>query len=100
MFAELEELGIDRVFFMKELGLESRKVLMDEELRDQFLVMKAIIDKNMPKLLHTDTQIIYNIMSDVFPNIPITQLQAKGKIVDTIESRLLKKRFFTGQEFV
>lgn len=66
----MDELGLDRNYIVKELGCESKKILTDEDLLDQFIVLKAIIDKNLPKLLFKDISILQNIVMDVFPNIP------------------------------
>ena len=55
---KIDEMGLDRNYLMKELGCDSKKVLMDEDLLDQFIVLKAIIDKNLPKLLFRDISIL------------------------------------------
>ena len=51
-------LGLDRDYIVKELGCTTRKVILNEELLDQFIVLKAIMDKNLPKLLFKDMQIL------------------------------------------
>ena len=71
---KLDELGLDRKYLIKELGCDSKKVLTDEDLLDQFIVLKSIVDKNLPKLIFRDISILQNIVSDVFPNIPMSQL--------------------------
>lgn len=59
---------------------------MDEDLLDQFIVLKAIIDKNLPKLLFQDISILQNIVSDVFPNIPMSQYGSlKNEFMDMID---------------
>ena len=69
---EIEALGLDRKFIMKELGCTTKKVIKNEELLDQFIVLKAILDKNLPKLVFKDMQILQHIVSDVFPSIAMT----------------------------
>jgi hypothetical protein len=39
------------------LGCDKEKVWQNEDLLDEFIVLKAILDKNVPKLLAHDTQI-------------------------------------------
>ena len=85
-------MGLDKNFIIEELGCSNHRVLKDEELLDQFIVLKAIIDKNLPKLLFKDISILQNIVSDVFPNIPMTQMNAgKNKIYEMIDFRLMKR---------
>ena len=53
-----QALGLDRDYIVRELGCTARKVMLNEELLDQFIVLKAIMDKNLPKLLFKDMQIL------------------------------------------
>ena len=99
-FDKLEDMGLDRQYLVKELGCDSKKVLMDEDLLDQFIVLKAIVDKNLPKLIFRDINILQNIVSDVFPNIPMSQLIHKNQVMDTIEQRLERRLLFKGPDFV
>lgn len=80
-----EDLGLDKNYIMKELGCDSKKVMQDEDLLDQFIVLKAIIDKNLPKLLFKDISILQNIVSDVFPNVPKTELSSKNRVLEMID---------------
>ena len=45
--ALLEDLGLDRDFLVNECGCMERAVLTDDGKLDQFLVLKAILDKNL-----------------------------------------------------
>lgn len=47
-------MGLDRNFILKELGCTTKKVFRSEELLDQFIVLKAILDINLPKLVFKD----------------------------------------------
>ena len=60
--AALDELGLDKDYLVNECGCMERKILTDEGKLDQFLVLKAILDKNMPKLLYIDITILQNIV--------------------------------------
>lgn len=62
--------------------------------------MKAIIDKNLPKLLFRDIGILQNIVSDVFPNIPITQYGSKNHVMDMIDTRLDRRQLYRGSDFI
>ena len=97
---QLDDLGLDKDYLVKELGCESKKVLMDEELLDQFIVLKAIIDKNLPKLLFKDVSILHNIVSDVFPNIPNPSMRTKNNVIEMIDERLDKWNFYRGDDFI
>ena len=95
------DLGIDTNYITKELGCESKKVLQDEDLLDQFIVLKAIIDKNLPKLLFKDISILTNIVTDVFPNIPMGQIvNNKNKVLEVIDQRLHKRDLYRGNDFI
>lgn len=68
---KIEEKGLDRDYLLKELGCDNRRVILNETLLDQYIVLKAIVDKNLPKLLYNDILILQNIVSDVFPQTPL-----------------------------
>ena len=55
---QLEALGLDKKFLVNECGCVEREILVSDSKLDQFLVLKAILDKNMPKLLYLDIQIL------------------------------------------
>jgi hypothetical protein len=81
------------------LQLDLKKVHDDETYLDQYIVLKALIDKNMPKLLFTDAQILHNIITDVFIDIPVAQLQGQPEVLDMINQRLDKRSMFKGADF-
>ena len=85
---------------LKDLGCDSKKVLMDEDLLDQFIILKAVMDKNLPKLVFRDISILQNIVSDVFPNIPVPALVNKNAVCEMIDSRLARRNLFRGSDFV
>ena len=66
---QLDALGLDKKFLVDECGCHDREVLINDNKLDQFLVLKSILDKNMPKLRHLDIQILQNILLDIFPDI-------------------------------
>lgn len=83
---------------MKDLGCTTKKVIKNEDLLDQFIVLKSITDKNLPKLLFKDMQILQHIVGDVFPNIPMTQVISGGKthVIEMIDQRLSRRNLFRG----
>ena len=44
-------------YLATDLGCKSAKVKRDPKLIDQFILMKAIVDASLPKLLFTDIKI-------------------------------------------
>ena len=56
--SEIDTLGLDLRYIMKDLGCTTKKVIKNEDLLDQFIVLKAITDKNLPKLLFKDMMIL------------------------------------------
>ena len=64
--------------------------------------MKAITDKNLPKLRAKDARILEQIVSDVFPEIPMTPVVSGGKkhIVNLIDQRLARRNLFRGPDFI
>lgn len=97
---ELNALGLDHDYLVHELGCENKKVILNVDLLDQFIVLKSIVDKNLPKLLFKDISILYNSCADVFPNIPSSQLMNRNHVIDTIEIRLEKRGLYRGSDFV
>ena len=93
---------LDIRYIMKDLGCKVKRVIKNEELLDQFLVMKAIMDKNLTKLSEKDVKILQQVVSDVFPEISITQVISGGKkhIVELIDQRLARRNFFRGVDFI
>lgn len=51
---------------MEELGLESADVLTDDKKIEEFIVLRAIKDSNLPKFHETDTLIFESITEDIF----------------------------------
>lgn len=83
--SECDAAGIDKQYTIKELGCNDRNVMLNEEMLDQFIVLKAIMDKNMPKLLYKDMQILQHIVGDVFPNVTISQvISGKDEVMEII----------------
>jgi hypothetical protein len=52
---------------MKVLGIEDEQMIEDEEKIEEFIVLRAINDTNVPKLHQTDTIIFRGITDDIFP---------------------------------
>ena len=67
MAQKFAEMGLDMEFLQVECGCKDYKILEDENLLDQFLVLKSILDRNLPKLVESDIMILKNICLYVFP---------------------------------
>jgi len=63
-------------------------------------VLKAIVDKNLPKLLFKDISILQNISADVFPGIPVSQLKGRNDVIEMIDQRLERRNFYRGEDFM
>jgi len=73
-----------------ELGLESADMLTDDKRIEEFIVLRAIKDTNMPKFHDTDTIIFESICQDIFQ----TAMKTKNKhstLKNLIESVLIDK---------
>jgi len=86
-------------FIQKHLGCETYEVLETEDLLEEFIVQRAILDINLPKLLQNDHSIFENVCSDVFPKTPKPNVHY-GKIKELTEQRLLKKGLYAGEDFM
>jgi len=66
-------------------GILKKKQPLEHETS---LVLKAVIDINLPKFLKNDIPLFNNILSDLFPNAPIPQSNLgllKNSIVESIK---------------
>ena len=52
---------------MKVLGIQDETIIQDEEKIEEFIVLRAINDTNVPKLHQTDNIIFRGITDDIFP---------------------------------
>ena len=59
---------------MKVLGIDNEELIKDENKIEEFIVLRAINDTNLPKLHQNDAVIFKGIIDDIFPN-PIQQSQ-------------------------
>jgi len=60
---------------MKEvLGVEDEGVIRSEEKTEEFIVLRAINDTNLPKLHDSDTLIFRGITEDLFPEAVQSQI--------------------------
>ena len=53
---------------MKVLGIDNEELIHDEFKVEEFILLKAINDTNLPKLHQNDTVIFKGIIDDIFPN--------------------------------
>ena len=90
--ALLDDLGLDRDFLINECGCMERAVLADDGKLDQFLVLKAILDKNMPKLLSVDVSIPQNIVLEVFPDVSTPEISFTDALHDAIATEMEAKQ--------
>ena len=96
----MEALGLDRDFLVNACGCMERAVLTDEGKLDAFLVLKAILDKNMPKLLAVDVPILQNIVQDVFPDIAAPEISFTDALHDAITTEMEAKQMHMSHDLV
>ena len=53
---------------MKVLGIDNVELIKNEEKIEEFIVLRAINDTNVPKLHQNDTLIFKGIIDDIFPD--------------------------------
>jgi len=53
---------------MKVLGIDNQDLIKNEEKIEEFIVLRAINETNVPKLHQNDTVIFKGIIDDIFPN--------------------------------
>ena len=87
-------MGLDKKFLKVECGCMDHDVLMDEDLLDQFLVLKSILDRNLPKLVESDIKILKNICLYVFPDIKPPAIENTNELRGMIEIRLEAKKYY------
>ena len=97
-FTKLKTLNIH--YITNDLGCTSLKVRRDEKLLDQFLLLKAIIDGSLPKLLFKDIKIFQHICMDMFPEIETPQLANRHKVKEMIELQFEKNKMSFNDEIV
>lgn len=78
--------AINVPFLINELGCRNPRVRRAPKLLDQFLLLKAIIDGSLPKLLFTDIKIFQHICQDIFPEIEAPELTTKFRLKEVIET--------------
>lgn len=96
----MEELGLDKDFLIVECGCSNYTVLKDENLLDQFLVLKSILDRNLPKLVESDIKILRHICLYVFPEIPSPEIENTNEIKSMVEYKLEQKYFHKSEDSV
>lgn len=82
-----------------ELGIESADMLTDDKKIEEFIVLRAIKDSNLPKFNDTDTIIFESITEDIFQ----TSMKAQNKhntLKNLIESVLTDKGCQVSNEIV
>ena len=64
-----------------------------EEQLEEFVILKAIKDVQMPRLAFDDQQVFVNIVQDIFPNTPKPKMFDEIKLADTFASspRMIEK---------
>lgn len=67
-----------------ELGLETADILTDDKKIEEFIVLRAIKDSNLPKFHETDSIIFESITEDIF------QTSMKSKIKHTVLKNLVE----------
>ena len=82
---KLLDVKINLTYLVNDLGCTSIRIRRDPKLLDQFLLLKAIIDGSLPKLLFIDIKIFQNICEDIFPEIPNPHLTNRYKLKEVIE---------------
>ena len=82
-----------------ELGLESADLLTDEKKIEEFIVLRAIKDTNLPKFHDTDTIIFESICQDIFKT-PMKAKNSHSTLKSLIESVLEGKGFQVTEEIV
>lgn len=82
-----------------ELGIESAEMLTDDKKIEEFIVLRAIKDSNLPKFHETDTLIFESITEDIF----LTPIKSKIKhttLKNLVESVMLDKGSQISDEIV
>jgi dynein heavy chain len=84
---------------LNELGIEDENMLTDDKKIEEFIVLRAIKDTNVPKLHETDTLIFEGITQDIFPDTKYSKINY-GTFEHLIESVMSGKGMQITQEFV
>ena len=82
-----------------ELGLESADMLTDDKKIEEFIVLRAIKDSNLPKFHDTDTLIFESICQDIFQT-PMKSKNKQTTLKNLIESVLVDKGLQVSDEIV
>ena len=69
---------------MKVLGIDNVDDIKDEEKIEEFIVLRAINDTNVPKLHQNDNVIFKGIIDDIFPN-PIKKSTERNSLKTLLE---------------
>lgn len=75
---------------MKVLGIDNEELIRDEKKIEEFILLRAINDTNLPKLLQNDTVIFKGIIDDIFPN-PIKQSSQRSSLKSLLEDVMQTK---------
>ena len=94
------DIALNWRYLRDELGCANNRVLRDSKLLDQFLLMKAIIDGSLPKLLFTDIMIFQHICQDVFSEIESPALTNRLKVAEAVELQMEKSDLVGFDEMV
>ena len=87
-------------YLMYELGCTNSKILRSEKLLDQFILLKALVDGSLPKLLFNDIKIFKFFCQDVFPEIPSPEMSNKFRVKEVVEQQFDKQNLCVQEENV
>jgi hypothetical protein len=82
----------NNIELMQELGIDNDEILGDEKKIEEFIVLRAINDTNVPKLHQTDQLIFKGITDDIFPDTKYGKINY-GSLKNLIESVLKDSGF-------
>jgi dynein heavy chain, axonemal len=84
---------------MNILGCSDYELTVNKERLEEFIVLRSILDKNLPKLVASDQSIFLNILGDIFPktqmpNPDMTQVHQVARML------LQKEMLYSGDTFL
>jgi len=90
---------IDSEYVMNVLGCYDYDIVYQEEKLEEFIVLRAILDKNLPKLISSDQMIFQNILMDVFPKTPMPNPDL-NQVHIVAKACLDREMLYSGDPFV
>lgn len=94
-----QTVNIDNEYVIEVLGCDLFEVRSKEDKLEEFIVLKAILDKNLPKMVQSDTQVFKNILMDVFPSTPFPK-SALSQIKEVTKATLASHHLHDGEDLV